>query len=212
MIKFKNLLRLSNYLTISRVVMTPIFMSLFSANMLLYSLLVFLTASITDFLDGKIARKEGTTGFGKFMDPLADKLIVSAALISFARVEEGLIAGWMVLVIIGREFTITGLRMIVAANGHSIASTKWGKLKTSSQMLTILTSLFLLVLHDSKRRSFLDLTVINKVRDPHGPIYFLMYIPLTLTVVSGLEFLLHNRRLFKELLSSQENGKYDDLN
>lgn len=209
MIKLENLLRLSNYLTLSRVVMTPIFMSLFSAGLLFYSLLVFVIASLTDLLDGQVARKEGTTGFGKFMDPLADKLIVSAALISLARAEMGLIAGWMVLVIIGREFTVTGLRMIAAANGCDIASTKWGKLKTSSQMITISLSLFLLVLYDLK---IFELSLINKARDPHGPIYFLMYIPLTFTVISGLEFLFNNRRLFKELLTSQETGKYDDLN
>lgn len=194
------LMRLANYLTISRILMVPLFMVFFNNSPNHYfflALLVFVVASITDYLDGIIARKEGVTSFGKFMDPLADKLLVVAALICFTRFEEGLIPGWVVLVIIGREFVVTGLRVVFAAvHGNFVSATILGKYKASSQMIAIILGLFLLTLH----KQGLRFGWLSKTQDPHGPIYFMMYIPLFLTLVSGLEFLFRNRSGLRKLM------------
>jgi len=201
MISLSTLLKVANWLTISRIALVPVFMAFFSYKYTLLALITFCVASITDFFDGWIARKEGVTDFGKFMDPLADKLLVVAALISFTRVDEGLIPGWMVVAIIGREFTVTGLRVVIAAaHGNVISATKLGKYKASSQMIVISLSLLLLVLYD---RSLLpSILRFDEMRTIHGPIYFMMYIPLVLTLVSGLEFLYNNRKSTLELMTS----------
>ena len=201
MISSSTLLKVANWLTISRIAMALVFMPLFSYKYTLFALIVFCIASITDFFDGRIARKEGVTDFGKFMDPLADKLLVVAALISFTRVDDGLIPGWMVLAIIGREFTVTGLRVVIAAaHGNVISATRLGKYKASSQMIVISLSLLLLVLYD--RRLLPSILPFDQIRERHGPIYFVMYIPLVLTLVSGLEFLYNNRKSVLELMTS----------
>ena len=101
------------------------------------ALAIFIIASLTDLIDGKIARKYGlVTNFGKFMDPLADKLLVSAAMI--ALVELGRIPAWIVIVIISREFIISGFRLVAADNGIVIAASYWGKFKTVAQMAMII--------------------------------------------------------------------------
>lgn len=101
------------------------------------SLAIFVAASVTDWLDGKIARKYNLiTNFGKFMDPLADKLLVCSAMICF--IELGKLPAWIVIIIIGREFIISGFRLIAAENGVVIAANYWGKFKTVSQMIMII--------------------------------------------------------------------------
>ena len=100
------------------------------------ALAIFIIASLTDLIDGKIARKYGlVTNFGKFMDPLADKLLVSAAMI--ALVELGRIPAWIVIVIISREFIISGFRLVAADKGVVIAASYWGKFKTTFQMVMV---------------------------------------------------------------------------
>ncbi|HID55702.1 TPA: CDP-diacylglycerol--glycerol-3-phosphate 3-phosphatidyltransferase [Candidatus Poribacteria bacterium] len=204
-------MKFANYLTIARMFMVPIFMYLFSIQQVFAALIVFAFASLTDFFDGIVARWEGPTGFGGFMDPLADKLLVCAALISFTRAGEGLIAGWMVMVIIGREFIITGLRVVLAAsNGRVVEATKWGKAKTVSQMTVISLGLLLLTLHDNRSSLGMDWSFMSRIRDRHGPIYFMMYLPLVLTVVSGLEFIYNNRRPLWNLLTMNQFQQMDD--
>ena len=103
--------------------------------------LIFIIASSTDALDGYIARKtQQITNFGKFLDPIADKLLVTAALI--ALVERGDLSTWVAVIIIAREFMITGLRLVAASEGIVIAASKWGKIKTITQMIAIITMLF----------------------------------------------------------------------
>ena len=98
---------------------------------------IFIVASLTDLLDGKIARKYNlVTDFGKFMDPLADKLLVCAAMICL--IETGQLAAWIVIVIISREFIISGFRLVAADNGVVIAASYWGKFKTTFQMLMVI--------------------------------------------------------------------------
>lgn len=129
-----------NKLTILRIVMIPFFVFFFEMASWQYSyllaLLVFAAASFTDWLDGYLARKNNlVSDFGKFMDPLADKLLVTAALIAFVELLN--VPGWVVFLIIARELAITGLRTIAAGKGIVMAADKWGKVKTVSQMVWI---------------------------------------------------------------------------
>ncbi len=102
---------------------------------------IFIVASLTDLLDGKIARKYNlVTNFGKFMDPLADKLLVCSALICL--IELGQLPAWMVIIIISREFIISGFRLIAAENGIVIAASYWGKFKTTFQMIAVILMIF----------------------------------------------------------------------
>jgi CDP-diacylglycerol--glycerol-3-phosphate 3-phosphatidyltransferase len=195
-----------NYLTISRMALTPIFVILYQYVGAFFSLLAFSAAAVTDLLDGRIARKTGKiTDFGKFMDPLADKLLVCTALTAFAflRSGPGLIASWMVLVIMIREITITILRTWAAHRGNVIAATKLGKYKASSQMYAIVIALLLLTICDVRGRFFSNRWYfLTRIRHHNGPIYYLMYIPVLFTLISGLEFLYNNRRLLKEIVTT----------
>lgn len=186
-------LRLANLLTFSRLLLTVPFFIFFRAKMMFPSAICFGLAALTDLLDGKIARKQGITEFGSFMDSIVDKFLVAAALISFYLFQHEHLANgarlipiWMVLVILGRETLVTTLRIIVVAkDGDVISANKWGKYKTLSQFSIITISLLLLI--------FLDP---DFVVQPYGPIYFMMYLPVILTVTSGIEFLYGNRKVF----------------
>lgn len=138
-------MNLPNKLTMFRIVLTPVFLAV------LYwgfpgadyaALAIFIIASLTDLLDGKIARKYNlVTDFGKFADPLADKILVTAALLWF--VEMGRMPAWMVMIVITREFAVSGLRMIASDNGRVIAAGWSGKVKTASTMVCIVVMLLL---------------------------------------------------------------------
>lgn len=142
------------------------------------ALAIFIIASLTDLLDGKIARKYNLiTNFGKFMDPMADKLLVCAALICL--VELGRIPSWVVIIIISREFIISGFRLIAADNGRVLAASYWGKFKTTFQMVMVC-----LMIADIQRLQILT-TVI-------------MWIALVLTIVSLLDYLIKNKDVMKE--------------
>ena len=131
-----------NKLTVARMILVP-FLVLFmltgwggDANRYI-SLAIFVVASVTDWLDGKLARKYNlVTNFGKFMDPLADKLLVCSAMICFIELDK--LPAWIVIIIIGREVIISGFRLIAAENGIVIAANYWGKFKTVSQMIMII--------------------------------------------------------------------------
>lgn len=171
-----------NKLTVLRVVMIPFFLLFFywdfAAHMLL-ALLIFALASLTDMLDGKIARSRGlVTDFGKFMDPLADKLLVCSALICLVSMER--LPAWIVIVIISREFIISGFRLVASDNGVVIAASYWGKFKTTFQMLMIIVL-------------FLDL---GGVFDLIGEI--LIWAALILTVVSLVDYLVKNKNVILE--------------
>ena len=199
---FGTLLRLANLLTLLRLFLIPPFIYCFQADMMGAALIIFGVAALTDHFDGKIARKQGVTGFGKFMDPLADKLLIGAALIClalFKHVDSGLIPVWMVIVIMGREVLVTGLRLVfIAKSGQIVSANRWGKYKMTSQLIVITIGLTLLAFQDN-----LNAPVIAQSR---GPIYFMMYVPLVLTVGSGLEFLVNNR---KPLFSLVHSTGYD---
>ena len=136
-------MNLPNKLTMFRVILIPVFIVVLMTGLIAVPLnryigtLIFCVASFTDYLDGHIARKYNlVTNFGKFMDPLADKLLVSSALICM--IEMGMLPAWIVIIIISREFIITGFRLIAAEGGLVIAASWWGKIKTVTQMIMII--------------------------------------------------------------------------
>ena len=136
-------MNLPNKLTLLRVVLIPVFVVLLlleggqNYTLRIAALIVFCIASFTDFLDGQIARRNNlVTNFGKFMDPLADKLLVCSALICM--IELGQLPSWYVITVIAREFIISGFRLVAADNGIVIAASWWGKFKTTFQMLTVI--------------------------------------------------------------------------
>lgn len=135
-----------NKLTVLRVILVPFFvfflMSSFVPHNYLVALFIFAAASYTDFLDGKIARRDNLiTDFGKFMDPLADKILVMSALICFVAL--GVTDVWMVTLIMFREFAVTSVRLVAAGNGKVIAANNLGKIKTVTQIIAILVILVL---------------------------------------------------------------------
>ena len=141
------MMNLANRLTVLRIMLVPIFLIcaiLDTTTTNIIALSIFIIASATDKLDGYIARSRNQiTNFGKFMDPLADKLLVTCALILL--VEKGIVAAWVVVVIIAREFIVSGLRTLAASQGVVIAASNWGKLKTVIQMIAIIMGLLSLV-------------------------------------------------------------------
>lgn len=144
------------------------------------ALILFIVASLTDLLDGKIARKYHlVTNFGKFMDPLADKLLVCSAMICL--VDMGRLASWIVIIIIAREFIISGFRLVASDNGVVIAASYWGKFKTTFQMLMII----LLILNFENPLMQLITTII-------------VYIALILTVISLVDYLVKNKDVMKD--------------
>lgn len=149
---------------------------------------IFIIASLTDFLDGRIARKHNLiTNFGKFMDPLADKLLVCAALIVL--VEMGRIPSWIVIVIISREFIISGFRLIASDNGVVIAASYWGKFKTTFQIIMIC----MMIVGDAP---FLQSP---GSRNIYGVLTdIVMWIALALTIVSLADYLVKNRDVMKD--------------
>jgi len=146
------MMNLANKLTVLRIMLVPIFLIcaiLDTTTTNIIALSIFIIASATDKLDGYIARSRNQiTNFGKFMDPLADKMLVAAALVYLVElgfVEKGIVAAWVVVVIIAREFIVSGLRTLAASQGVVIAASNWGKLKTVIQMIAIIMGLLSLV-------------------------------------------------------------------
>ncbi len=141
-------MNIPNRLTVLRMVITPIFLAVFLAeaipNHYFWGLLIYAVGCITDFLDGKIARKQNiVTVFGQFADPVADKMLTTAALLALMQLD--LCSIWIILVVLVREFAVTSMRLIASAQGIVIPANIWGKLKTISQM--VFTIIFLLCAH-----------------------------------------------------------------
>ena len=175
-------MNLPNKLTMGRIFAIPVFIVVFLLDYRYAAAVIFILAALTDMLDGHIARKNNqVTNFGKLMDPLADKLLVMSALICLSQV--GDVPGWMVIVILGREFIITGMRQVAAAQGIVIAAGTTGKIKTITQMIAIP----LLILENWPFSLFsFDL--------PMDQIF--LWIALVMTVVSGTEYIVKNKKLF----------------
>ena len=173
-------MNLPNKLTTLRVIMIPFFVFFLlwqngeNYTFRMIALALFIIASLTDLLDGKIARKYNlVTNFGKFMDPLADKLLVCSALICL--IELNALPAWMVIIIISREFIISGFRLIAAENGVVIAANYWGKFKTVSQMIMIILLL-------------IDLGGVFDILEQ-----IFIWLSLALTVISLITYIWQNR-------------------
>src|SRR5579872_5382252 len=142
---------LANRLTLLRLALVPAFMAFMVVDSLwtrILSLLIFIGASITDWYDGSVARRTGTvTVIGTFLDPLVDKMLIAAALVGFVELKELHIPAWMVVLIISREFLITGLRSLAASRGIVMAAERAGKFKTASQITAIITILVILIMN-----------------------------------------------------------------
>lgn len=174
-------MNLANKLTVLRIMLIPVFIVLLLKGFCYWSGIIFIVASLTDMLDGYIARKHDLiSNFGKIMDPLADKLLVTSAMICL--VQLGDIKAWMVIVILAREFLITGLRSVAAGEGIIIAAGLWGKIKTMIQMV----ALALIILRDWPFSYFTDF--------PVG--LALLWLAVIVTVYSGLDYIYKNRKIF----------------
>ena len=175
-------MNLPNKLTMGRIFAIPVFIVVFLMDYRYAAAVIFILAALTDMLDGHIARKHNlVTNFGKLMDPLADKLLVMSALICLAQI--GDVPGWMVIVILGREFIITGMRQVAAAQGIVIAAGTTGKIKTITQMIAIP-----LLILDNWPFSLLSFNL------PADQIF--LWIALIMTVISGTEYIVKNKKLF----------------
>lgn len=176
-------MNLPNKLTLFRIFLIPVFIIIMFLNIpsrYLIACIIFIVASITDAMDGHIARKHNlVTDFGKFMDPLADKLLVISALTCM--IEAGLVQSWMVIIIVSRELTVSILRAIAAADGKVIAASGGGKLKTISQMLAIIV----LLLGANFQNEFLLFIG-----------WITILVATLLTLYSGWEYLYKNKELF----------------
>lgn len=202
-------MNLANKLTMLRVLLVPVFIVFmiidsFWANIL--ALLIFIAASVTDYFDGKIAREQNTiTTFGIFLDPLADKLLVTSAFISFVGIYTLNIPAWMVICIIAREFIITGLRSIAASKNIIIPASMAGKVKTTSQMIAIITILVILVVNSTLTKFFFitpyELLDFKGWQQILGMIliyspYWLMLLATIFTLYSGISYLISHKKIF----------------
>lgn len=177
-------MNLPNKLTILRVIMIPFFVAALlydggaNQNMRYVAAVLFIIASLTDMLDGKIARKYNlVTNFGKFMDPLADKLLVCSALICMIELRE--LPAWMVIIIISREFIISGFRLVASDNGVVIAASYWGKFKTTFQMIGVVLLIF-------------NIPVLSTLTT------IIVWIALALTVISLVDYIVKNAGVLTE--------------
>lgn len=177
-------MNIANKITLFRVFLVPIFMIVLYSdfpNSQYIAGVIFIIASLTDTLDGYLARSRNlVTNFGKFLDPLADKILVSAALISLVGMDK--IPAWTVVVVIAREFTITGFRVIAASEGVTIAASPLGKFKTITQLISIILLLF---------NNFF----FNSLNIPMDKITY--YICIFFTIVSGIDYLYKNKNSLK---------------
>ena len=172
-------MNLPNKLTTLRMILVPVFIIVYLTGYHYVSAVIFIAASLTDFLDGHLARKyDLLTNFGKIMDPLADKLLVTSAFVCM--VQEGIVAGWMVIVILAREFAVTGLRQVAASEGIVIAAGTTGKIKTITQMIAIPLLL-------------LDNWPCRYIGVPLDQIF--LWIAVAMTIISGVEYIVKNRQL-----------------
>ena len=186
-------MNLPNKLTVMRALAVPVFVVLMLVEVggqrcegwcKWTALAVFIIAALTDLVDGKIARKyELVTNFGKFMDPLADKLLVCSALICLVELER--IPAWVVIIIIAREFVISGIRLIASDDGVVISASKWGKIKTVFQMIMVGFMI-------GNLRIFDIITML------------LMWIALALTIISLIDYIAKNINLFRDLEGKQK--------
>lgn len=181
-------MNLPNKITMARIIMIPFFIIALLVNFPYHepiAVVIFIVASASDAVDGYLARSRNLiTDFGKFMDPLADKLLTCSAFICL--VELQMIPSWVVIIIIAREFAITGLRTLAASDGIVIAASKWGKAKTISQMIAIIA----LLLVNWPVMAFPALLMFGNI---------MVYVALLLTLISGIDYFRLNKGVFRSM-------------
>lgn len=186
-------MNLPNKLTMLRILMVPffvIFVAMKDSSLCQFiALALFIIASITDLLDGRIARSRNlVTDFGKFMDPIADKLLVMSALVML--VEQNRMPGWVCMLMLSREFIISGFRLVSSTKGKVIAAGIWGKLKTISQMIYIPMALLLIPLKELDQDVHSVWGVLTNL---------MMYLSLGLALFSGFMYIWPNRAYIKDM-------------
>ncbi len=173
-------MNLPNQLTIARVIAVPVFIAAYFMEWYIAAFVIFVAASFTDYLDGHLARKWNlVSNFGKIMDPLADKVLVYSALCLMI---PDLVPGWMMIVILAREFTVSGMRTVAASEGIVIAAGMSGKIKTVLQMIAV--CLLLLV------PAFPEIAVLDMAAQGF------LWASLIMTVYSGVEYVMQNKQVF----------------
>ncbi|MDD5432161.1 MAG: CDP-diacylglycerol--glycerol-3-phosphate 3-phosphatidyltransferase [Candidatus Omnitrophica bacterium] len=192
-------MNIANKITISRIVLTFVFMFFLFCHGLwakVASLIIFLSAALSDFLDGMIAKKRNMiTDFGRLMDPIADKILVIAAFAAFVQMQ--LIEAWMFVIIVSREILITSLRLFALNKGKVLSATRAGKHKTVSQMLVIFSILGFIVTKEVMLTYFTWNPDWEKAF--REGIYLLMLLTVGLTLYSGISYLWDNRKIIAKL-------------
>lgn len=178
-----------NKLTVFRVVLVPFYMLFMLVDSIpfhyLIAFVLFVIASVTDLVDGKMARKNAqVTNFGKFLDPLADKILTTSALLCLMQI--GLCNVWVVMIVLAREFLVTSIRLIAASEGTVIAANMWGKVKTTVQMVATIFVLLVLLVMDFGILTDFPIGLVSNI---------LMWITALFTVVSGGKYLYDNIRI-----------------
>lgn len=185
-------MNLPNKLTVMRLIMTPFFLATLIMDFpfhYLVALLIFILASLTDMADGKIARSRNLiTDFGKFLDPLADKMLTTAAFLGFIFLKIGHGTVWIAFIVLIREFLITSLRLVSAGKGKVIAANIWGKAKTVSQMVAIIVAIFgQFLLSVLEPNTALNAAVVAATD-------VLLWLSAVLTLVSGTVYVIENAK------------------
>lgn len=187
-------MNLPNKLTVARIIATPIFMFAMITSFkghYIVALVIFALASYTDYLDGKIARRDGlVTDFGKFLDPVADKMLTTAAYLGLLAANACPGITWIVFIVLFREFMITSLRLVAVQNGTVIAANMWGKAKTVCQMVSIIVTLaiaaFANIVPTSNTVAAIFMVIIT----------LLLWTSAVLTVISGVVYVVQNKEAF----------------
>ncbi len=196
-------MNLPNKLTVGRIALVPFFV----ASMLIefpfnsiVALILFIVASITDLLDGKIARKRNLiTDFGKFTDPLADKILVLAALLCF--VQNGLCDCIAVIIVLFREFAVTSIRLIAASKGEVVAANIWGKVKTVTQMIAVIA---ILAFQSFMELPFVNYLFTNEILLTLNSAFYiagtiLIWISTVFAIISGIIYIIQNKKFISEM-------------
>jgi CDP-diacylglycerol---glycerol-3-phosphate 3-phosphatidyltransferase len=192
-------MNLPNRLTLARVIMVPVFVAFMAVeNPVCYAIayVIFVVASITDYYDGKIARERNlVTNFGKLVDPVADKVLIAAAYIMLIPMPDLRVPAWGIIIIIAREFLVTGARSLAASEGNVVAANMWGKTKAVMQMVYIFVFIPLVILKHVLARWVPDYV------DPYGTVlyissYWAMVFIAVFTAWSGVQFARMNWRQF----------------
>ncbi|GAB1402609.1 CDP-diacylglycerol--glycerol-3-phosphate 3-phosphatidyltransferase [Elusimicrobiota bacterium] len=204
-------MNLANKLTLLRVFLVPVFVVFMAIDTFwcnIFALIIFIIASITDYYDGVVARQQNTvTTFGVFLDPLADKLLITSAFVSFVAIPALQIPAWMVIAIIAREFIITGLRSLGSSKSVIIPANIFGKVKTTSQITAIITILVILITESILMKFFkmtqYDLFEMTGWQYLAGWLlinlpYWLMFVVTILTLYSGINYIFQNKDVFRD--------------